>query len=183
MPGENAGPMPMRSASRVRSRSVFGRGGGLRAGGGAGGETYGARLAFGTRLHVVLLAHQHLGDDDLRVAVDGDLGVIALQFGERVEVTPPELADRAMIRRLHRRHRHEIDPLGACPGDLPRREHPLRVRVQQQRRHHHRVIRRIPALLLVHADDRRQVELLAHQLPKEVRHVPLRHQLSHRRWQ
>ncbi len=125
-------------------------------------------------------------------AVDGDVAEpdearrpaepqhLAEQLGERGEVAAPEARHGAEVRPLQPRHRHEIDPLLARPGDPARGVDAAAVAVEQQRHHHPRVVGRVAALLVVGREDHREVERLAHGVADEVREVPGRDQLVRR---
>src|SRR5579864_7501383 len=93
----------------------------------------------------------------------------------------PKTTDGAKVWLLHRRHRHEIHPLLAAACNPPRRVDPLTVGVQQQARHHHRVIRRVAPLLFVAVQNRRQVQLLPHEVAQKMRDMTRRDQLPNRR--
>jgi len=104
------------------------------------------------------------------------------QVPQCLQVPPSERRDRAKIRPVQRRHRHEVDPLLAGLRDLARRIDPAAVGVEQKRNHHRRMVRWIAALLRVGRKDRSKIELLAHRLAHEMRYMPGRNQLIHRRW-
>ncbi len=106
------------------------------------------------------------------------------QRRQRLEMALAEVADGAEIRPLHAGHRHHVEPLLTAPGDPPRGVDPLRIRVQQQGHHHRRVVGRLAALLLlVGLDDRRQVQLAAHQLTHQMRRMARRNEVVDRRRQ
>ena len=105
------------------------------------------------------------------------------QLAQRPKVPAAKLGEGAEVRPVQRRHRHEVHALLAGLRQPARRVDPAAVAVQQQRHHHRRMVRRIAAVLVVARQDRRQVELLAHRVANEVRNVPRRNQILHRRWQ
>ncbi len=106
------------------------------------------------------------------------------QRRQRRQMALPEVADGAEIRPLQAGHRHDVEPLLAAPGDPPRGVDALGVGIEQQRHHHRRVVGRLAALLpLVGLDDRRKVQLAAHQLAHQMRRMARRHEVVDRRRQ
>jgi hypothetical protein len=102
------------------------------------------------------------------------------QPGQCLEMAPPELIDDAKVRALHPGHRHDVEALLARPGDPPRGVDALGVGVQQERHHHRRMVGRLaPLLPLVLRQDRREVQLRAHQMRRMAR----RHEVVDRRRQ
>ena len=88
--------------------------------------------------------------------------------GERGQMVLPEVADGAEVGPLHAGHRHEVETLLAGFGDPPRGVEALGQGVQQERHHHRRVIGRLAARLVVLGQDRRQLQLAAHQLAHQM---------------
>jgi len=105
------------------------------------------------------------------------------QRGERRQVALPEVADGAEVGPLHAGHRHHIETLLARPGDPARGVEPLGEGVEQQRDHHRRMVGRLAARLVVVRQDRRQVQLVAHQLAHQMRRMAGRHEVVDRRRQ
>ena len=105
------------------------------------------------------------------------------QSRQRLQMPPPELADRAEVRRVARHDHHEVRPLHRRPRDPPRRVDAAGVAMQQQRRHQTRIERRLTKTTAVAADDRRQIQALAHQRYDQPRYVILCHIVLHARRQ
>src|SRR5690606_4007605 len=105
------------------------------------------------------------------------------QIAKGLEMAAAELGDGAEIGPVHRRHRHEIQPLFAGLRQSSRGIDAAAVAVEQQRHHQRRMKRRKAALLFVAIKDSAQIEIVAHGVANEMRDVPCRHEISQRRRQ
>ena len=93
----------------------------------------------------------------------------------------PNVADRAKIRTLPRRHGHEVPPLLTGLRTPSRGVAPVAGRLPQQGGHHGGSLRRQPALVGVRLQNRRHIQRLAHQVAPDVRQMPCGHPLRNRR--
>ncbi len=89
------------------------------------------------------------------------------------QMTPPELADRPMVRKVPRRQHPKRNVFLQLPRQLPRRKHPRRIPVDQHLHHHHRRIRRVPTTVPLIRRVKRQKVQIVHHLAHLVRQVPL----------
>jgi hypothetical protein len=105
------------------------------------------------------------------------------QAGQRRLMALAEIADRPEVRPVQTRHRHDVQPLLARPGQLPAGVEPAAVPVEKKRRQHAGVVGRLALCARVRPRDRRQVQTLAHRVPHEMRKVTRRYELVDRRRQ
>jgi hypothetical protein len=106
------------------------------------------------------------------------------QLAQRRQMALPEVAHGAKVRPLHAGHGHDVEALLTRPGDPSRGIDASGVGVEQECHHHGRMVRRLaPLLPLVGVEDRRQVELGAHQLAHQMRRMARRHEVVDRRRQ
>jgi hypothetical protein len=105
------------------------------------------------------------------------------QFRQRCQMPLAEVTDGAEVRPVQPGDRHHVHPLFAGACQLTAGVDAAAVAIQQQCHQHTGMVGRLALLTLVDAHDRRQVQRLAHRVPHEMRQVPRRHKLTHRRRQ
>jgi hypothetical protein len=81
------------------------------------------------------------------------------------------------------RHRLNVEPLQASPGDPTRTVDALRVAIEQKRGHHRRVKCRRPARVVIGSMDRRQVQAVANQVADKMARMLGRNEILYRRRQ
>ena len=105
------------------------------------------------------------------------------QLLEIVQVPPPKLADRPVLREVARRQHPERHVLFQLPRNPTRRKHTRRVGVEQHLHQHPRLIRRVATpVALVPRVERRQIQPV-HQIADMVRQMALRQPLPYIRRQ
>lgn len=102
------------------------------------------------------------------------------QLRQGPQMPPAELRNRPEIRLVAGRHRQEVQPLLARPRQPTGRVDPSAVAVEQHRRHHPRIERRVAAKFGVTGQDRRQIQLLSHQVPDKMGDMIRRNELIDR---
>ena len=102
---------------------------------------------------------------------------------QRRKMALAEVTDGAEVRPVQPGDGHHVHPLLAGPGQLPAGVDAAAVAIQKQGHQHAGMVGRLVLLGLVDARDRRKVERFAHRVPHEMRQMPRRHELMHRRRQ